>query len=174
MDQNPQPSTQPVQDAPIQEQPQALASTVEDNGKKPSKRLRVFVIVALVFLVVGIGTYFVMSSLLEDNDKEVQSFLSAIYEEDYSAAYNHFSVQLQDVQSQEVFETQIHSLEAAGVNSSCTTDWTTNVISASTDSGSTKEISGDLNCGDSTFSADFGLVKQGDSYKMFSYAIQPK
>ncbi len=175
MGQNPQPPIQPAQTTPIQQPvPQAPTPPVEVGKKKLPKWAKILIIVGSIVLIACIGGIIAASAVLKNNDKEVQGFLSDIYSSDYNAAYGYFSPQLKKVQSLDVFEAQVQTLKTAGVDSSCHTDWTTNSVSSSTDTGNTKEIGGTLDCNKGSFSANFKLVKQSDSYKLYSYSIQPK
>ncbi len=172
----PQPIQQPPnmpQQQPTQSPTPTITPMVEPEKKLP-KRAKILIIVASIVLVCGIGGIIVAAVVLKNNDKEVQGFLSSIYASNNSAAYDYFSPELKQVQSRDVFESQLQPAKAAGLDSSCSTEWTTNSVASSTDSGNTKEVGGTLKCDKASFDANFKLVKRGDSYKLYSYSIQPK
>lgn len=174
MDQNSQSPIQPTQTIATQQTVTQSVSPVEAGRKKLPKWAKILIIVGSIGLIAGIGGIIVASTVLKNNDKEVQGFLNAIYSSDYSTAYGYFSTQLKEAQSQDVFEAQVQTLKTAGVDSSCHANWTTNLVSSSTDVGNTKEVGGTIDCDKGSFSANFRLVKQSDSYKLYSYSIQPK
>ena len=127
--------------------------------------------VIVIILAIG-GVLIATTLILKNNDKEVQSFLSSIYSSDYNTAYGNFSSQLKEVQDQDTFKSAIESVKYAGLNSDCKTNWTTNSVSSSTNTGNTKEIGGTIDCSDSKFDALFKLVEQNGSYKLYGYSIK--
>lgn len=156
------------------QQQTSTQATLVGSKKRLPKWAKILIIVVSVGLIAGIGGIIAANAVLKNNDKEVQGFLSSIYSSNYSDAYNYFSSQLKEVQSQDIFESQVATLKTAGVDSTCAAHWTTNSVSSSTDTGNTKELSGTLDCDKGSFNSSFKLVKQDGSYKLYSYSIQPK
>lgn len=176
MDQNQQPQVQPIQTAPVPQPalPQVSTPVAQVVKKKLPKWAKILIIIASICLLIGIVTIIIASIVLKDNDKEVQGFLNAIYSSNYDVAYDYYTTEVKETISQDTFEYQVQTLKAAGIDSSCRTNWTTNSIKSSTTTGSTKEIDGTINCNKGSFSARFILIKQDDNYKLLESFISPK
>ena len=137
--------------------------------KKKSGGKKILIILGILVLLGGAGILVAILAL-KNNDSEVQSFLSAIYDKNYTVAYDYFSPELKRVQSLSAFENGVQTID---LNSNCKTEWTTNSIEASTSSGSHKQIGGTITCDGGTYNAEFKLVKQDGEYKFYSYYIRP-
>ena len=149
--------------------PAPVSDAASTKTKKKSGGKKVLIILGILVLLIG-GGILVAILALKNNDAEVQSFLSAVYDKDYTTAYDNFSPELKQVQSFNVFERGIGTMK---LDSSCKTEWTTNSISVSTSDGSRKEIGGTITCDGGTYKAEFKLTKQDDGYKFYSYYIRP-
>ncbi|MCL1876852.1 hypothetical protein FWF74_02360 [Candidatus Saccharibacteria bacterium] len=142
----------------------------EQKKKKFPTWAKVIIVLFSLMIVAELVALILVPILLKDNDKEVQQFLTAIYKEDYDAAYDYFAPELQKDYPPYVFET---GLSYMSLDDTCKTTWTTSSLSSSTSKGSVKEIAGTIECEDATYTAEFELRKQGDEYKIWKYSIEP-
>jgi len=139
------------------------------NPKKRNTKKVVLTIVGVFVLLVAAGGIIAYMTTGKTT-QTANGFVSAIASKDFEVAYSYFSPSLKQSQSLEAFQ---QALGPAPFDESCKLEVSSRESNASTDSGVTKKLSGDIKCNDASYPTELEFVDTGEGERISSYSIQP-
>jgi hypothetical protein len=133
-----------------------------------STKKKILIGVVVFVLLLGIGGLVAFMGSSKER-KLASQFVADLSQGNVSAAYGQFSPKLKDVQSQDIFESQVATLE---LDSSCKLKTTGVTASSSTDDGKQTTVDGKVECGnDKTFNTA-KFIYDANS-QLYGYSIKP-
>lgn len=133
-----------------------------------STKKKILIGVVVVVLLLGVGGVIAFMSSGKER-KLASQFVADLSSGNTSAAYGQFSSALKDVQSQEVFESQVSTLE---LDSSCKLKTTGVTKSASSSDGKQTTVDGKVECGNDKTFKTAKFIYDANS-QLYGYSIKP-
>lgn len=162
-----QPLTNQVQPSPTS--PQATEqSPYNQPPVKRSKKKLTMIIVAVFVVLITIGGIVAFTSTSK-SVKTANEFTAALTTKDFDTAYNFFSPELKQEQTLEQFK---GIFEPAPFDSSCVLKIQTREASTSTSTGSSKKLTGSIQCGNTSYPTELTFITSNGSEKLLSYSVK--